>query len=434
MNYLFLDANIYLHYRDYEQLDWSKILSNTDKITVVVPPITRAEIDKIKDKGAGKVSNRARDISKRFREIFLEKRQRNIPMILCDAPKSKDYEDYNLDKDVQDNQFILSAILFKRASGEDVLVVAGDTNPLITAQSYKLNYLYLPDEYRLQPELSKEEKELLQVKKELEQYKNRSSKPRFSFENDDQIIKLKSPISKETELLIQQAVERERINVPHYPDNNMSEDTPIAAILSSLSLTMYDVKPIPQEIERYNKEVEEYHSEYEEWVSLKINHNVLTSRMHELNFILSNDGNAPTGELNIFIDFPKQIKLYDRNSKQYFDETIPPVKPSPPSCVPQIFDRSHRKSLQIQGRFGFGLTPFGYVDNRPKIWDLEKCIKKYRYHVIKKPLSQSLYYNITLSDGIYIDLMQCGNFAIEYSIVDTSLPKPITGKLSVVVE
>jgi hypothetical protein len=92
------------------------------------------------------------------------------------------------------------------------------------------------------------------------------------------------------------------------------------------------------------------------------------------------------------------------------------------------------KSLSLQDHQGLNLSPWGYIDRRPRIWDLEKIINKREYHITRESLPQTMRYNSALDDDVYIDLMQCGNFAIKYSIVDTSLPKRIEGVLSVVVE
>ena len=53
MKYLFLDTNVYLHYIDFEQIDWKKLIDSD--FTIVVPPIVIREIDKHKDNNRGKI-------------------------------------------------------------------------------------------------------------------------------------------------------------------------------------------------------------------------------------------------------------------------------------------------------------------------------------------------------------------------------------------
>jgi hypothetical protein len=337
-----------------------------------------------------------------------------------------------LDKEVQDNQFILSAILFKKEVDENVIIVSGDLNLLMTAKQYGLTWLLLSDAHRLKPEPSKEEKELQKLKKEFDKYVNRLSKPRLMFDNWEGIIKLTKPTPKDIELEILETIGEEKMSVPFHNDN-MPDNFSIAALSSSLAMTLDALKPRPEEIERYNREVEEYHAEFKDYIRMKLNRDELLIRMHELKFILHNAGNAPTGDLDIFIDIPHHVKLYDHNSKKYFDANNPPIKPAPPSSFMGFaMSREHQKQFAQAG--SFHLIPYGYVDSRPKVWDLDKPVIAYNHHIDREPLPQTLHYEININEGLYIDLMQCGNFAIAYSIVDTTLPEPIEGVLNIVVE
>ena len=46
MKYLFLDTNIYLHYQDFEQIQWKEVIDTTDDFTIVVVLTVQEEIDK----------------------------------------------------------------------------------------------------------------------------------------------------------------------------------------------------------------------------------------------------------------------------------------------------------------------------------------------------------------------------------------------------
>jgi rRNA-processing protein FCF1 len=64
MKYLFLDTNVYLHYMDFEQIDWKELIDSD--FTIVVPPIVIREIDKHKDNNRGKIQSKAKAVSKKF--------------------------------------------------------------------------------------------------------------------------------------------------------------------------------------------------------------------------------------------------------------------------------------------------------------------------------------------------------------------------------
>lgn len=71
MKYLFLDTNVYLHYMDFEQIDWKSLVCNGDDFTIVVPLIVIREIDKQKDSSRGKIQGRAKKTSEKFGDYFL---------------------------------------------------------------------------------------------------------------------------------------------------------------------------------------------------------------------------------------------------------------------------------------------------------------------------------------------------------------------------
>lgn len=432
MKYLFLDTNIYLHYKNFEQLNWAQILSLSEEVTIVVPPITRYEIDKIKDTGTGKVNSRARNTAKRFREIFLEGKDAKIPIELCEAPKPSDYEIYTLSKEVADNQFVLSALLYAQQHKRSVIVVAADTNPLLTAKILGLEYLYLPDEYRLQPELSQAEKELFQVKKELEQFKNRKSNPIITFANKEAYLKIKRPAQVDADSVIKRQIEEEWKRIPYYTeiDNARSSNPSAIAVAYMLRTT----KPPQTDIERYNAEVKEYHKEFEEYARLKFEQEALNAQMFEIKLRLTNNGNAPTGNLDVFIFFPENVNLYDTNSQKSVDIDIVPLEPEKPSMFSSPLSREIRRQKHYRRNESIANALFGYEDNRPKMWDMNKIIKVRDFKFSKDALSQTLTYELKFPDKLYVNLFQCNNFRIGYIIVDGSLPNRIEGVLNVVVE
>ncbi len=70
MKYILLDTNIYLHYKDFEQIDWATIV-NDKEFAIVVPYIVIREIDKHKDGQKGKIKSRAKAVSSKFGRYFL---------------------------------------------------------------------------------------------------------------------------------------------------------------------------------------------------------------------------------------------------------------------------------------------------------------------------------------------------------------------------
>ena len=198
MKYLFLDTNIYIHYMDVEQIDWNEIVGDTN-ITIVVPRITIREIDQHKDQNRGKIQKRAKAISAKFAQIFLDGKTFKYTFALCDEPAASSFDGGKFNIHINDDWFILSA-LHSNYDVADIVVISSDTNLLLKAKENGLDFRKMSDEYRLKEELSDEEKEIKALKAELEKYKNRQPKPSVIFEKEesDKLI-LKRPNKRDLE-------------------------------------------------------------------------------------------------------------------------------------------------------------------------------------------------------------------------------------------
>ena len=62
--YLYLDSNVYLHYKAFEQVGWRAMVK--DDVTITVPYFVVGERDKHKDQDRGRVQKRAKKIATRF--------------------------------------------------------------------------------------------------------------------------------------------------------------------------------------------------------------------------------------------------------------------------------------------------------------------------------------------------------------------------------
>jgi predicted ribonuclease YlaK len=67
MKYIFLDTNIFLHFQDFEKIDWlSESFSKACKL--IIPPVVIDELDE-KKIGTNKIGNHARKILNRFEQL-----------------------------------------------------------------------------------------------------------------------------------------------------------------------------------------------------------------------------------------------------------------------------------------------------------------------------------------------------------------------------
>lgn len=69
MTYLFLDTNSYIHFQDFEFINWGQICNDSTFI-IAVTGIVIKESDKHKDSSRGKLQKRAKNIGKKINQIL----------------------------------------------------------------------------------------------------------------------------------------------------------------------------------------------------------------------------------------------------------------------------------------------------------------------------------------------------------------------------
>ena len=156
--HIVLDSNIYLHYQSFEDIPWSKELG-CDEVIIVMPAIVLEEIDSIKDGEKGKIQKRAKKVSSRLGEILVDGKAGKYPLQFIEGVNATEEEKqrYNLDRN--DNQILFDV----KKSGidiRDLIVVSSDNSMLIRAKNFGYKIHRLDEKYRLQNELSKEEREI----------------------------------------------------------------------------------------------------------------------------------------------------------------------------------------------------------------------------------------------------------------------------------
>lgn len=409
MKYLFLDTNVYLHCKDVEEIDWKSLVTGGEDFTIVIPPVVIREIDKIKDRERGKVQARAKKVSSRFGDIFLEGKKMKLKYKNCEDPTNDLFEKYKFNKDVFDDWFILSAKIFPES--DNVVVIARDNGILMKAKDNGFTFFRISDDFLLKVEKSEEEKEIQRLKEELEVYKNRKPNPQITFEDRSTILKLKKPTPKDLEVEIEKYLEKEKLK---YPYHTFSEtDNYLGITLSSIWEN------------EYNKQREEYFGEYKEYIPFIVQNEILSERMKELKFVVSNFlGTAPTGDMNIFINIPANIKLYSKRSKIRRIRNVP---------IPPQKNGLDRKLLQATAN----IQPLGSYLQGPDYeycWDLSKTLASNEFSFDESKLNHTLYKNLNVENSIFIDTLSCGNFSIDWYVSDSALPKPISGKLNVIIE
>ena len=125
MKYIFLDTNIFLHFQDFEKIDWL-YESSSKACKLVIPPVVIDELDE-KKIGTNKIGNRARNILNRFEQLAEmedSKIKENIDFeILLLKPSREIYETNDLNFDEKDHRLIASMIQFSEVCDLDKILL-----------------------------------------------------------------------------------------------------------------------------------------------------------------------------------------------------------------------------------------------------------------------------------------------------------------------
>src|SRR5579859_3139358 len=127
MLYCFLDTNILLEFKTFDEIDWQNELE-TSEVTLVVPLTVIRELDKIKgDSKYERKRNRARMIIKKIENLVKSTKAVSIRpglyLLVVEIPTSDSLRELRYNPDIPDDQIVGAAHLFmQQHSNEDVVV------------------------------------------------------------------------------------------------------------------------------------------------------------------------------------------------------------------------------------------------------------------------------------------------------------------------
>ncbi len=411
MKYLVLDTNVYLHYKDFEQIDWKSLLG--DDVTICVPQVVLREIDKHKDQSRGRVQKRAKRISSRFSEVFLQGESARIRVEEMSNPPVSAYDDAQYHKDINDDWIVLSA-LYSHHSDSEIVIVSGDNGVLLKAKHHGLGFYKMPDSLLLAEEPSDEEKEIIKLRHELARYENRQPKPIVEFENRDSVLTIIKP----SFLDIQKELASYEIELKASNPYQLISDEPESSLDRQFAPTYSTV----HQKEEYNKELDDYFKKKLTLKNIQLGKNLLEQRFVKMVFWLCNLGTAPMGDTAVFISFPEDVPIYDENSKVSLD-CEDPSKPV----------LKNNLSIYSPGVLGF----LGRVQKSSKsfvLWDPRKKLDSQELKYSSSRLIHGMRCPLDNDNDVYIDIASCGSFTIKWIVIDSKLIDPVEGELHVVIK
>lgn len=415
MKYLVLDTVVFLHYMDFEQTNWESLVG--DDVSICLAQFVLGEIDKHKDQSRGKIQKRAKKVSSRFSEILLQGKTPRINVEIMDNPPATAFNDAQYHKDINDDWIILSA-LHSPHPNTDIMIVSGDNGILLKAKNHGLGFFLMPDTLLLAEEPSDEEKEIRQLKQQLAKYESRRPEPKIVFEDETDLLTIEKP----TFINIQKELELYELELRSNHAYQSTTDEPRNDLSYLMSSTLNLTYSTPGQREEYNKELDEYFKKKMILKQVQLGMQFMEQRLVKMNFWLSNTGTAALGDTMVFITFPDDVAIYTQDSKVN-------VKCEDPA-----------EPILKNNLSGYNASLVGLIDRNQKhyetyvMWDVKKRLDYQELKFSSMKLIHGMKYSLEdRNKEYYIDIANCGNFTIKWTIMDSNLVDPVMGELHVVV-
>lgn len=187
--YCFLDTNVLIHFRTFDEVDWPKVLG-VSAVTLVLAPVVLKEIDKLKiDQLKPWQQERARKLIQKFRHLLhaVEPGQaaslgRDLSLLCVVNEPQVDWVSTGLDPGWMDDRLIAAILTFKtKHEGERVVLVCDDFAAQQKARSRGIEVLVSEDRLERLPNDSPQNAELRQLRAKIQSYESRQPKLTLAF-------------------------------------------------------------------------------------------------------------------------------------------------------------------------------------------------------------------------------------------------------------
>lgn len=185
--YLFPDTNVFLQCKPLDQTTW-EAFGQWERIEIVVTRPVQTEIDSLKGKGNGRQASKARNASSLLRKLL----EVNSPFIvLSTSPlvhltvrldlRTDAAAAETLNYEVRDDQLVGTALAFQKAHSDSVArLLTDDTGVMFSARAVGIEYIHIPPEWPLPPEVDESAKREKALREQLAIYEK--SEPQFTID------------------------------------------------------------------------------------------------------------------------------------------------------------------------------------------------------------------------------------------------------------
>jgi len=329
---LLLDTNFFLHFRAFEEIDWTNLGIASDVELVVCPVVVR-ELERHKYDTRPKIQKRARRAVKALLEI-LEAEQpltrTGVRLAIVAEEPLEILASRPLDSTLPDDVLVAHALQLADSDAYDsVVIISDDEGVLLKSWHFKVACWRPTTNLRLQPPV---DDGVRRLKRELEEL--RSALPKLS-------LRLRRNQSR-VQLGLLGATDS-----PEPLEEHAARYAPITeSDARGLGITEKDRT-------EYNEFLAEYHQNYQRFLDEYQEYSEVCRRSFALELELENDGGAPADDLDISVHLPSDWMMIE-------GARIPqPESPARPKRPRTVFEKALRPIDPLD------LTSFGSLQPSP---------------------------------------------------------------------
>ena len=438
---IFLDTNVFLHYKSFDQIDWLKQLGASNA-TIVLPPITLRELNKQKERHPHKhIRERAGKTLKRLKDIVGADDsgvvRQSVVAFIEDREPLIDFAEQGLQKEVQDDNLIASILFFQGVNpGSDIVLVTADGGLLLVAKArrFHISTLTLPEDHKLPEESDPDRARVKKLEEEI--LRLNSSKPvlALTFEDGKEFASfpIASPIEKPSEYFTNQVDEL----IQKYPKmgkptigagkESLFEQMALSAILQSGLYTIPD-----EDMAAYNAELDQFVDCYKRFLEEEIIYDNMRRRTIELKFVLSNNGTSPGENIDICLHFNDGCAAY-----KVKDFPPRPAVPTPPEKPKPAFLKALDTTMHVPDLGFMGKQYFPTAISQPPRNVSPIRIEKSNSFNIRCSVAHLKHTTNESIDPFYVvfdSYDAARSFNIEYKLLADNIPEPTVKSLNVII-
>ena len=394
------------------------------------------ELDKYKTNTDKKNTKRVKNILSKIEKEY--QKDNSLILVNLSTPKDKTYEKFELSKNQPDHALLAAILEFEDQHENDgVILISNDTGARIRARSLDISLVELDEEFLLPKGDSTEEKESKKLRKQLEELKNMLPQVELNFDDGKLFkkVELNPLLQTEKDYLETELILLKKTHSPFIIENQTNDTYTQKPIMLDDLLNSHkwidslSVLPQPstKRKEEYNKELEKFYATYTNMLREKYQWNKILSNSVLLNLNISNNGTAPATDIDVYIVFPKSVRIVMYKDFPKFVEPKPPFKPKYHGDIDTSMIRSMQVFSTLTENFSYFMDK-SIINNtwkHLKITTLEDGSTSIHY---KYP--NSLKHNLRLSlEPIWV--VSTKSFQIIYKLLVSNYPKLIEGELNV---